>query len=208
MWLHTHTHTHRTTVNNLHCCGKMKYTNCRSGVDDRRVLNLFLVLFMVWLACPPDAMGSAVVSWVWAMHEALGDECGPWGETWELPPRLGVDVGPGWGQGPLVAQARPRMLATSRSLCHPGVMQRALRRILALSPVASQVSTAPDACRPASRAAILLSPRLACVTQASPISRRVVLGVLLGGDAQGLGRRNLSAARPWFRTCRPHLESP
>lgn len=82
-------------------------------------------MFMVWLACSPGIMGSTAVSWVCAMHEALGDECGPGGETWELPPCLGVDVGPDWGQGPLVAQARPRMLATSRSLCHPGVMQRA-----------------------------------------------------------------------------------
>lgn len=95
MWLHTH----RTTVDNMYCCGKMKYTNCRCCVDDRRVLHLFLVLFKVWLACSPDTMGSTVVSWVWAMHEALGDECGPWGETWELPPCLGVDVGPDGGKG-------------------------------------------------------------------------------------------------------------
>lgn len=45
-----------------------------------------------------------------------------------------------------------------------------IRRILALLLVASQVSTAPDACRPASQAATLPS-------QASPMSRRVALGL-------------------------------
>ena len=72
------------------------------------------------------------------------------------------------------AQARPRVLATSRSLCHPSVMQRAyigslhcrlsLRRFRPLQTLAD----------------LHHEPQrfpLACVAQASPMSRRVALGL-------------------------------
>lgn len=124
---------------------------------------------MGWLACCPDMMGSAVASWFAPCTRRLGTNAAldvrhgsslqvlvlTWG-------RMGARAfgGPGKAQD---ARYFPKSVP-------PRCDATCIRRTLALSPVASRVSTAPDACRPASRAATLLS-------HASPMSRRVALGL-------------------------------
>lgn len=171
-----HTHTHRTIVDNLYCCGKVKEIDYRRCVDDRRVfhISLFIAYGMARVLSRCNGKCRCVVGFGpctrrWGTNAALDMRHGSSLQvlvlTWG---RMGVraDGGPGKDQD---ARYFPKSVP-------PRCDATCIRRILALSPVASQVSTAPDACRPASRAATLLSPRLACVTQASPISRRVVLG--------------------------------
>lgn len=164
----THTHIQYTTVGGIYGCGKVSIQGLYT-LDDRGVFHLVHCCLRYGSRAQKPAMWEVpLCRGFGTMHAALGDECGPRIETWGVVltwGRLGARASGGPGK---VQDARylPKSVP-SRCECNVHM---------------------PDPCTVDSRFAGFdrsrrlqtcitsrNSPRLACVAQASPISRRVAL---------------------------------